>query len=119
MTRPNGPGCYGVERTRRGTEGVRTPSSHQATADRAAFVRDVQPAAPPPPMLGDWAAFVVWRRLAGAAPLSAAPTIVATYLGGGSARAHWLDEPPPSPPSIARMASPASDPVVTHKSYGA
>jgi site-specific recombinase XerD len=64
--------------------------AHQATADRAAFASDIQPAAPParrspaPETLrlyaSDWAAFVTWCRFAGATTLPAAPAIVAAYL---------------------------------------
>ncbi len=63
--------------------------AHQATADRTAFASDVQPApplrrSPPPKHCGSiqvtgrrsW----LWCRLAGAAPLPAAPASVANYL---------------------------------------
>jgi hypothetical protein len=62
--------------------------AHRATADRAAG--DAPPAPPPlrhspaPENLrlnaGDWAAFVAWCRLTGAAPLPASPATVAIYL---------------------------------------
>ena len=77
------------ERTRPARRGM-DAEAHQATADRTALASDVQPAAPPlrrspaPETLrlyaGDWAAFVTWCRLAGAAPLPAAPATVADYL---------------------------------------
>ena len=88
----------------------------------------VQPAAPPLPRsrapetqrlyAGDWAAFVAWCRLAGAAPLPASPATIATYLTTLGERL--------SAGALARRAaaiaaqhrshgltSPASDPVVT------
>jgi site-specific recombinase XerD len=62
--------------------------ANQATADRAAG--DVPPAAPSQRhspaaetlrlYASDWAAFVTWCRLAGAAPLPAAPATVVAYL---------------------------------------
>jgi hypothetical protein len=102
--------------------------AHRATADRAAFATDVQPPASPPRRspapetqrlyAGDWAAFVAWCRLAGAAPLPAAPATVATYLVSLGERL--------SAGALARrtaaiaaqhrsqgLASPASDPAVT------
>jgi hypothetical protein len=98
----------------------------QATADRTAV--GVPPATPRPLRspapetlrlyASDWAAFVTWCRLAGAAPLPAAPATVATYL---AALADQL-----SAGALARraaaiaaqhrqhgLASPASDPAVT------
>jgi site-specific recombinase XerD len=100
--------------------------AHQATADRAAV--EVPAAAPRPLRLpapetlrlyaSDWAAFVTWCRLAGAAPLPAAPATVAAYL---AALAEQL-----SAGALARraaaiaaqhrqhgLASPASDQAVT------
>ena len=90
--------------------------AHPATADHAAYGSDVQPTAPSPRRspapetlrlyAGDWAAFVAWCRLAGAAPLPAAPATVVDYLAtltSGSALARWHAAPPPSPPSIALM----------------
>ena len=63
---------------------------HQATEDRVALASDVHPTVPPPRRspapetlrlyAGDWAAFVTWCRLAGAAVLPAAPATVVTYL---------------------------------------
>ena len=102
--------------------------AHQATADRAASAGDVQPAAPslrrsPAPetqrlYAGDWAAFVTWCRLAGAAHRPAAPATVANYLATLSERL--------SAGALARRAaaiaaehrlhgltSPASDQTVT------
>jgi site-specific recombinase XerD len=102
--------------------------AHQATADRTALASEVQPVgsplrrspAPETQRLysGDWAAFVTWCRLAGAAPLPAAPATVATYLVSLGARL--------SAGALARrtaaiaaqhrshgLASPASDPAVT------
>ena len=98
----------------------------QATADRTAV--DGPPAAPRPLRspapetlrlyASDWAAFVTWCRLAGAAPLPAVPATVAAYL---AALADQL-----SAGALARRAaaiaaqhrqhglpSPASDPAVT------
>jgi site-specific recombinase XerD len=103
-------------------------AAHQATADRAANGSDVQPAAPSPRRspasetlrlyAGDWAAFVAWCRLAGAAPLPAAPATVVDYLATLNERL--------SAGALARRAaaiaaehrshgltSPASDPAVT------
>ena len=100
--------------------------AHQATVDRAAV--DVPSAAPRPLRspapetlrlyASDWAAFVTWCRLAGAAPLPAAPATVAAYLAALADRL--------SAGALARraaaiaaqhrqhgLASPASDQAVT------
>jgi hypothetical protein len=100
--------------------------THQATANRTAV--DVPPAAPrplhsPAPetlrlYASDWAPFVTWCRLAGAAPLPAVPVTVAAYLAALTDRL--------SAGALARraaaiaaqhrqhgLASPASDQAVT------
>ncbi len=102
--------------------------AHQATADRAAYGSDVQPAAPPlrrspaPETLrlyaGDWAAFIAWCRLAGAVPLPAVPATVADYLTtlGGRLSAGALARRAAAIAAQHRQhgfASPASDPAVT------
>ena len=91
--------------------------AHQATADRAASAGDVQPAAPslrrsPAPetqrlYAGDWAAFVAWCRLAGAAPLPAAPATVANYLATLSERL-----------SAGALARRAAAIAAEHRSHG-
>src|SRR5450432_2356919 len=83
------PGYPRSERTRRARRGM-DAEAHQATEDRVALASDVQVAVPPlrrsptPETrrlyASDWAAFVAWCRLAGAAPLPAAPATVADYL---------------------------------------
>ena len=64
----------------------------EETADDGGLAGDMGRSTVPPPGLrpllkpccysdaGDWAAFVAWCRLAGAASLPAAPATVATYL---------------------------------------
>jgi site-specific recombinase XerD len=102
--------------------------AYQATADPAVLAGGVPLAAPPPRRspatetlrlyASDWGAFVTWCRLAGAAPLPAAPATVATYLAALGERL--------SAGALARraaaiaaqhrqhgLASPASDPAVT------
>ena len=66
----------------------------------------------------DWAAFVTWCRLAGAAPLPAAPATVATYLAtlGERLSAGALARRAAAIAAQHRqhgLASPASDPAVT------
>ena len=100
--------------------------ARQATADRAAG--DVPPVAPPPRhspapetlrlYASDWAAFVTWCRLAGAAPLPAAPAMVATYLAtlGERLSAGALARRAAAIAAQHRqhgLASPASDQAVT------
>jgi integrase len=98
----------------------------QATADRTAV--DGPPAAPQPLRspapetlrlyASDWAAFVTWCRLAGAAPLPAGPATVAAYLTALADRlgAGALARRAAAIAAQHRqhgLASPASDPAVT------
>jgi site-specific recombinase XerD len=102
--------------------------SHRVTADRAALADGVPPTALPPRhshapetirlYANDWAAFVTWCRLAGAAPLPAAPATVAAYLTALDERlsAGALARRAAAIASEHRqrgLASPASDPAVT------
>jgi site-specific recombinase XerD len=100
--------------------------AHQVTADHTAG--DVAPAAPLPlrsPLpetlrlyASDWAAFIVWCRLAGAVPLPAAPATVAAYLTtlAGQLSAGTLARRAAAIAAQHRqhgLASPASDQAVT------
>jgi site-specific recombinase XerD len=102
--------------------------AYQATVDPAVLAGGVPFAAPPPRhsptpetlrlYASDWAAFVTWCRLAGAAPLPAAPTTVATYLAtlGERLSAGALARRAAAIAAQHRqhgLASPASDPAVT------
>jgi site-specific recombinase XerD len=100
--------------------------AYQAAVDCAAV--GVPPAAPRPLRspapetlrlyASDWAAFVTWCRLAGAAPLPAAPAMVATYLAtlGERLSAGALARRAAAIAAQHRqhgLASPASDQAVT------
>src|ERR1700722_12851605 len=100
--------------------------AYQATADRTAVG---VPLTVPRPLrspasetlrlyANDWAAFVTWCRLAGAAPLPAVPATVAAYLTALDERlsAGALARRAAAIASQHRqhgLASPASDPAVT------
>jgi hypothetical protein len=95
--------------------------AQQATADRVAVPAAV-PHSPASETLrlyaGDWAAFVTWCRVAGAAPLPAAPATVAAYLAtlGERLGAGALARRAAAIAAQHRqhgLASPASDPAVT------
>jgi hypothetical protein len=95
--------------------------AQRATADRVATPAAV-PRSPAPETLRlyarDWAAFVSWCRLAGAAPLPAVPATVAAYLAtlGERLSAGALARRAAAIAARHRehgLASPASDPAVT------
>jgi integrase len=95
--------------------------TQQATADRVAAPA-AAPHSPAPETLrlyaSDWAAFVTWCRVAGAAPLPAAPATIAAYLStlGERLSAGALARRAAAIAAQHRqhgLASPASDPAVT------